>query len=101
MIREPGDLPSNRVDAPNIGRGVPVDDAKDAVVFWSSLAPTAGHARTLVFSFLKAAVDDASADQRPKIGAIYVVLFAANALVWIWAAIALTGRPTLLGTAFL
>jgi high-affinity nickel-transport protein len=54
-----------------------------------------------VFSFLTAAVDDASADQRPKIGAIYVFLFAANALVWTWAAIALAGRPTLLGTAFL
>jgi high-affinity nickel-transport protein len=55
----------------------------------------------LVFSFLKAAVDDASADQRPKIGAIYFLLFAANALVWAWALVALAGRPTLLGTAFL
>jgi high-affinity nickel-transport protein len=54
-----------------------------------------------VFSFLKAAIDDASADQRPKIGAIYLFLFAANALVWTWAAVALAGRPTLLGTAFL
>jgi len=27
-IREPGDLPSVRVDAKNIGRGVPVDDPK-------------------------------------------------------------------------
>jgi high-affinity nickel-transport protein len=54
-----------------------------------------------VLNFLKAAVDDASADQRPKIGAIYVVLLAANALVWTWAVIALAGRPTLLGTAFL
>ena len=54
-----------------------------------------------MLTFLKAAVDDASADQRPKIVAIYVVLFAANALVWTWAIIALAGRPTLLGTAFL
>ena len=54
-----------------------------------------------MFSFLKAAVDDASADQRPKIGAIYFLLFAANALVWAWALVALAGRPTLLGTAFL
>src|SRR5580704_19092094 len=29
-IREPGDLPSNRVDATNTGRGVPVDDPKGA-----------------------------------------------------------------------
>ncbi len=54
-----------------------------------------------MLGFLKAAVDDASADQRPKIVAIYALLFAANALVWAWAAIALAGRPTLLGTAAL
>jgi nickel/cobalt transporter (NiCoT) family protein len=54
-----------------------------------------------VLTFLKAAVDDASTDQRPKIVAIYAALFAANALVWTWAVIALSGRPTLLGTAFL
>jgi nickel/cobalt transporter (NiCoT) family protein len=54
-----------------------------------------------VLTFLKAAVDDASADKRPKIIAIYTLLIAANALVWTWAVIALSGRPTLLGTAFL
>jgi len=54
-----------------------------------------------VFTFLKAAVDDASADQRPKIVAIYILLLTANALVWAWAVIALADRPTLLGTAFL
>src|SRR5580692_2762257 len=54
-----------------------------------------------VLRFLKAAVDDASADQRPKVIAIYVLLLAANAAVWSWAIIAFAGRPTLLGTAFL
>jgi high-affinity nickel-transport protein len=54
-----------------------------------------------VLNLLKAAVDDASTDQRPKIGAIYAVLIAANVVVWTWAVIALAGRPTLLGTAFL
>jgi high-affinity nickel-transport protein len=54
-----------------------------------------------VFTFLRTAVDDASADQRAKIGAVYVVLLAANGLVWTWAMIALAGRPTLLGTALL
>ena len=54
-----------------------------------------------MLTFLKSAVDDASADQRPKIVAIYAVLLTANALVWIWAAVALAGRPTLLGTAVL
>ena len=54
-----------------------------------------------MFTFLKTAVDDASADQRAKIGAIYVVLLAANGLVWTWAVVALAGRPTLLGTALL
>jgi high-affinity nickel-transport protein len=54
-----------------------------------------------VLSFLRSAVDDASADARAKVGAIYVVLIAANVGVWTWAVIALSGRPTLLGTAFL
>ena len=54
-----------------------------------------------MLTLLKAAVDDASADQRAKIVAIYAVLLTANALVWTWAVVALAGRPTLLGTAFL
>jgi high-affinity nickel-transport protein len=54
-----------------------------------------------MFTFLKTAVDDASSDQRTKIGAIYAFLFAGNAVVWAWAVIALAGRPTLLGTAVL
>ena len=54
-----------------------------------------------MLTFLKAAVDDGSADRRGKIGAIYAVLLTANALVWAWAVIALAGRPTLLGTAVL
>jgi high-affinity nickel-transport protein len=54
-----------------------------------------------VLFFLKATVDDASADQRAKVGAIYILLLAANALIWAWALIALAGRPALLGTALL
>ncbi len=54
-----------------------------------------------MLSFLKTAVDDASAGQRPKVIAIYILLLTANAAVWTWAAIAFAGRPTLLGTAFL
>jgi nickel/cobalt transporter (NiCoT) family protein len=54
-----------------------------------------------VLTFLKTTVDDSSADQRAKIGALYVLLLTANAAVWTWAVIALAGRPTLLGTAFL
>ena len=54
-----------------------------------------------MLSLLRTAVDDTSADVRAKIGAIYVVLVAANVAVWTWAVIALSGRPTLLGTAFL
>jgi high-affinity nickel-transport protein len=78
-----------------------VDDPKDDSVFWSSLAPTPGHARAFVLNFLKVTVDDASADQRPKLVAIYALLFAINVLAWAWAVIALAGRPTLLGTAAL
>ena len=54
-----------------------------------------------MLTFLKAAVDDGSADRRGRIGAIYALLLTANALVWAWAVIALAGRPTLLGTAVL
>jgi len=54
-----------------------------------------------MLSFLKAAVDDTSADQRAKIGALYALLLAGNALVWAWAVITLADRPTLLGTAVL
>ncbi|HUD85268.1 MAG TPA: HoxN/HupN/NixA family nickel/cobalt transporter [Xanthobacteraceae bacterium] len=50
---------------------------------------------------MKATVDDGSGDQRAKVGALYVLLLTANAAVWTWAVIALAGRPTLLGTAFL
>ena len=54
-----------------------------------------------MLSFLKTTVDDESADQRAKVGALYVLLLAANALVWTWALIALAERPTLVGTALL
>jgi len=54
-----------------------------------------------VLSFLKTAVDDASANQRAKIVALYALLLTASAVVWTWALIALADRPTLLGTAFL
>ena len=54
-----------------------------------------------MLTFLRKAVDDASTEQRTKIVAIYVLLIAVNVAAWTWAAIALAGRPTLLGTAFL
>ena len=54
-----------------------------------------------MLTFLKTTVDDASADQRAKVGTLYFFLLAANAVVWIWAVVAFADRPTLLGTAFL
>jgi len=54
-----------------------------------------------VLTFLKATVDDASTDQRAKVGALYAFLLGTNVLVWTWALIVLAGRPTLLGTALL
>jgi high-affinity nickel-transport protein len=54
-----------------------------------------------VLNHLRSALDDASSHQGRKIAAIYVLLFAANAAVWTWALIALSGHPTLLGTAML
>ena len=54
-----------------------------------------------MLNLLRTTVDDASANHRGKVVALYVFLLAVNALVWTWAVIALAGRPTLLGTAFL
>jgi high-affinity nickel-transport protein len=54
-----------------------------------------------VLNHLRSALDDASPHQGRKIAAIFVLLFAANAVVWTWAFIALSGHPTLLGTAML
>jgi len=54
-----------------------------------------------VLSFLKSAFGDAAANQRVKIAALYILLVVGNAVVWIWAVTALSGRPALLGTAFL
>src|SRR6516165_1567069 len=54
-----------------------------------------------VLHFLKKALDDASPDQRGKLSAIYILLFAINGGAWAWAVIALADRPTLLGTAVL
>jgi nickel/cobalt transporter (NiCoT) family protein len=54
-----------------------------------------------LFDFLKKTIDDTSTEQYAKVGAIYLLLFVANVVVWIWAVIALADRPTLLGTAFL
>ncbi len=54
-----------------------------------------------MLNFLKTTVDDGSANQRTKIIAIYALLFAGNAVAWTWAALALSGRPAVLGTAFL
>jgi nickel/cobalt transporter (NiCoT) family protein len=54
-----------------------------------------------VLSHLTSAVDDASPQQGRKIAAIYLLLFAFNAAIWIWAFAALSRHPTLLGTALL
>jgi high-affinity nickel-transport protein len=54
-----------------------------------------------MLSYLKMAVDDASAASRSRIAALYAFLLALNALAWTWAVVALADRPTLLGTALL
>jgi nickel/cobalt transporter (NiCoT) family protein len=59
------------------------------------------HSGALVLTYLKIAIDDASAASRSRIAALYAFLFALNALAWTWAVIALADRPTLLGTALL
>jgi high-affinity nickel-transport protein len=54
-----------------------------------------------VLSHLTSALDDASPHQGRKIAAIYLLLFAFNAVVWFWAFVTLSANPTLLGTAVL
>jgi high-affinity nickel-transport protein len=55
----------------------------------------------VMLTYLKLAVDDASAATRSRIVALYAFLLAFNALAWSWAVVALADRPTLLGTALL
>jgi high-affinity nickel-transport protein len=55
----------------------------------------------MMLRYLKIAVDDASAASRSRIIALYAFLLALNALAWTWAIVALSDRPTLLGTALL
>ncbi|HLZ00599.1 MAG TPA: HoxN/HupN/NixA family nickel/cobalt transporter [Bradyrhizobium sp.] len=54
-----------------------------------------------MLTYLKLAVDDASAASRTRIVSLYAFLLAINGLAWTWAILALSDRPTLLGTAFL
>jgi high-affinity nickel-transport protein len=54
-----------------------------------------------VLNHLRSALDDASAHQARKVAALYLLLLAFNAAVWTWAFVALSGNPTLLGTALL
>jgi nickel/cobalt transporter (NiCoT) family protein len=54
-----------------------------------------------LLSHLRSALDDRSPHQGRKIVALYLLLLAANAVVWTWAFVALSERPTLLGTALL
>jgi high-affinity nickel-transport protein len=78
-----------------------VDDLKDVMSFDPRSRRRQVTRGLSLLNSLRAMVDDGSANQRAKIVAIYVLLFGANAVVWTWAVIALSGRPTLLGTAVL
>ena len=54
-----------------------------------------------MLTYLKLAVDDASAASRTRIASLYAFLLVINGLAWTWAILALSDRPTLLGTALL
>ncbi len=54
-----------------------------------------------MLTYLKLAIDDASAASRARIVSLYAFLLAINVLAWTWAIVALSDRPTLLGTALL
>jgi nickel/cobalt transporter (NiCoT) family protein len=55
----------------------------------------------VMLTYLKLAIDDASAASRARIVSLYAFLLAVNVLAWTWAILAFSDRPTLLGTAFL
>src|SRR6201996_9218390 len=50
---------------------------------------------------LKIAIDDGSAVSRTRIAALYTFLLTLNVVTIVWAVVAFSDRPTLLGTAFL
>ena len=52
-------------------------------------------------SVLRHVLNDTGTDQRAKVTGIYGLLGSVNVAIWIWAVIALSDRPALLGTAFL
>jgi high-affinity nickel-transport protein len=54
-----------------------------------------------MLSYLKLAVNDASAASRTRIVSLYAFLLAINGLAWTWTIVALSDRPTLLGMALL
>jgi nickel/cobalt transporter (NiCoT) family protein len=54
-----------------------------------------------MLTYLKVAIDDASADSRTRIAVLYVFLLLLNGCTWTWAVLVLSDRPTLLGTAML
>ncbi|MVT71436.1 HoxN/HupN/NixA family nickel/cobalt transporter [Bradyrhizobium pachyrhizi] len=54
-----------------------------------------------MFTYLKLALDDASAASRSRIISLYAFLLVINCLAWTWAIVALSDRPTLLATALL
>ena len=51
--------------------------------------------------YLILAVDDASAASRTRVVSLFTFLLAINGIAWTWAILALSDRPTLLGTALL
>jgi high-affinity nickel-transport protein len=54
-----------------------------------------------MLQYLRIAVDDEAIHARAKVRAVFIFLFAVNGLAWTWTVLALSDRPTLLGTAFL
>src|SRR6516162_4345035 len=69
----------------------------------SSLAAHTGNSSGTgaMLTYLKLAIDDASAASRARIISLYAFLLAINVVAWTWAILALSDRPTLLGTALL
>lgn len=54
-----------------------------------------------MLGYLKLAIDDSRRASRARIVALYAFLLAINIIAWIWAVLAFSGQPTLLGTALL
>jgi nickel/cobalt transporter (NiCoT) family protein len=97
LIREPGDLPS--LVQPISGEAT--DDLSLLRRRPRSCCFSATACEGVMSGIVSTVLNTGGADLRRRLLAIYVVLIGGNVLIWLWAFVALSDRPILLGTALL